>query len=84
MLDKAHNTADPERAARASIENKLDTLVKDGKMTRERADEILALCQSHAWQVIVGLEPDQPEDLSDVRKLMHSLAIRAATAGRWG
>lgn len=35
-----------------------------------RAGEIIALCEARGWQVIVGVEPDKPEDVSDVRKLM--------------
>jgi SWIM/SEC-C metal-binding protein len=36
-----------------------------------RAGEIMQICQSHGWQVIVGIEPDKPEDISDIRKLMN-------------
>ena len=36
----------------------------------EEAEEIVALAQERGWQVIVGVEPDQIEDLSDLRKLM--------------
>lgn len=32
----------------------------------ERAGEIMALCDKNKWQVIVGIEPDKPEDLSDL------------------
>ena len=39
--------------------------------TQERAEEILSICTENGWQVIVGLEPDQPEDVSDVEKLLH-------------
>jgi len=35
-----------------------------------RAEEIVALCDAHGWQVIVGVEPDVPEDVSDVHKLL--------------
>ena len=38
--------------------------------TQERAIEIIGLCQKHGWQVIVGLEPDESEDISDVTKLL--------------
>ena len=38
--------------------------------TQERAGEIMELCESHGWKVIVGIEPDKPEDISDLRKLM--------------
>ncbi|HUE00465.1 MAG TPA: SEC-C metal-binding domain-containing protein [Bryobacteraceae bacterium] len=36
----------------------------------ELAAEIVSLCQDHGWQVIAGVEPDQPEDISDVEKLL--------------
>lgn len=39
--------------------------------TEQRAEEILAVCDRHGWKVIVGLEPDQPEDISDVERLLH-------------
>ncbi|MCW3129436.1 MAG: hypothetical protein N2V75_04985 [Methanophagales archaeon] len=35
-----------------------------------KAQEILKLCTERGWQVIVGLEPDKPEDISDVKKLL--------------
>lgn len=37
--------------------------------TEERAQELMDLCSEHGWQVIVGLEPDKPEDITDVLKL---------------
>ncbi len=36
-----------------------------------RAQEILTLCNERGWQVIVGIEPDQPEDLADLAKLLN-------------
>lgn len=39
--------------------------------TEERAMEMYALCQSKGWQVIVGIEPDNSEDISDIKKLMN-------------
>ena len=38
----------------------------------EEAEEIVGLAQERGWQVIVGVEPDQLEDLSDLRKLMNA------------
>jgi SWIM/SEC-C metal-binding protein len=38
--------------------------------TAAHAAEIVAVCDAHGWQVIVGVEPDVPEDVSDVRKLL--------------
>ena len=39
--------------------------------TEARAGEIMEICESHGWQVIVGIEPDKPEDISDVQKLIN-------------
>ena len=36
--------------------------------THERAKEILALCNKHGLKVIVGIEPDKPENISDVER----------------
>ena len=38
--------------------------------TMARAEEILALCNKYGWKVIVGIEPDKPEDVSDVERLL--------------
>jgi SWIM/SEC-C metal-binding protein len=52
--------------------------------TRARAEEILAICDRQGWKVIVGLEADQDEDISDVERLLHppEPAKVAATPGR--
>jgi len=34
------------------------------------AEQIVSLCTDHGWQVIVGVEPDETEDISDVEKLL--------------
>ena len=39
--------------------------------TMARAEEILALCERHGWKVVVGVEPDKPEDISDVERLLN-------------
>ncbi|MBA2557449.1 MAG: SEC-C domain-containing protein [Chloroflexi bacterium] len=39
--------------------------------TPARAEEILAICDRRGWQVIVGMEPDNDEDVSDVERLLH-------------
>ena len=39
--------------------------------TQERAEEILAICTANGWQVIAGIEPGEPEDISDVEGLLH-------------
>ena len=42
--------------------------------TEARAGEVMELCTSNGWQVVVGIEPDKPEDISDLRKLMNQPA----------
>ena len=37
--------------------------------TMERAEEIMVLCNKNNWQVIVGIEPDKPEDITDIKRL---------------
>jgi len=38
--------------------------------TEERAEEVLAQCEANGIKVIVGLEPDRPEDISDVGRVL--------------
>jgi SWIM/SEC-C metal-binding protein len=38
--------------------------------TETRAGEIMRLCNEHGWQVIVGIEPDEPENISDIEWLL--------------
>jgi hypothetical protein len=38
----------------------------------EEAEEIVGLARERGWKVIVGVEPDQFEDLSDLHKLMRA------------
>jgi uncharacterized protein YecA (UPF0149 family) len=37
----------------------------------KRAEEILAVCNERGWIVITGIEPDEPEDVSDFERLLH-------------
>jgi SWIM/SEC-C metal-binding protein len=39
--------------------------------TQERAQEFIDACAQHDWELIVGIEPEQPEDVTDVLKLLH-------------
>jgi len=39
--------------------------------SQRRAEEILAICSKHGWKVIIGIEPNKPEDISDVERLLH-------------
>ncbi len=45
-----------------------------------RAEELLYVCQDHAWQVIVGVEPEEPEDISDLEKLLRDVRPNANAA----
>lgn len=38
--------------------------------TEERAMELLDLCHEHEIQVIIGVEPDKQEDISDVKRIL--------------
>jgi len=37
----------------------------------ERVAEIASICNEHGWKFIAGIEPDKPEDISDVERLLH-------------
>lgn len=53
--------------------------------TEERARELFDLCNERGWHVIVGVEPDQPEDITDLLKLQNPEAFtvrRQALPGR--
>lgn len=53
--------------------------------SEERAHEIMTICTSNGWEMIIGVEPDRPEDVTDVMKLLHPerFTLRAEpTAGR--
>ncbi len=47
-----------------------------------RAEEIVSLCDEHGWQVIVGVEPGEPEDRSDIERLLGARAAAAQTLRR--
>jgi SWIM/SEC-C metal-binding protein len=40
--------------------------------TDSQGEKIVALCNERGWQVIVGVEADRPEDISDVEKLLRA------------
>lgn len=40
-----------------------------------KAEEIVTLCNRHGWKVIVGVEPDKPENLSDLERLLRALSL---------
>jgi len=37
--------------------------------TEERARELFEHCTARGWDVIVGVEPEEPEDITDMLKL---------------
>jgi len=39
--------------------------------TEERASEIGRICDKHGWYFIAGIEPDKPEDLSDLERALN-------------
>ena len=44
-----------------------------------RAEEIIAYCNERGWKVIVGIEPQETEDLSDLEKLINGTKLRMST-----
>ena len=52
--------------------------------SEDRAQEILDLCQEHGIPVIVGIEPEETEDISDVEPILWLAepAVAAAKLGR--
>jgi len=52
--------------------------------TQDRALQVLAFCQEHGIQCIVGVEPDEPEDVSDIDRALHPPApvLAEAKVGR--
>ena len=51
--------------------------------TESRAGEIMDECNSKEWQVIVGLEPDKPEDISDLNKLAKKSLVTISPTERF-
>lgn len=52
--------------------------------TVQRAEQLLAWCQENDIQVIVGLEPDKPEDITDIDRAVQARqpADRSPKIGR--
>ncbi len=36
-----------------------------------RAEEVALICEDHGWTYIIGVEPDKPEDISDLERLLN-------------
>lgn len=48
-----------------------------------KADEIATICDERGWRFILGIEPDEEEDLTDLdRKLSPPIQRGAAKVGR--
>jgi SWIM/SEC-C metal-binding protein len=39
--------------------------------TDEKARYVAETCAEHGWRYIIGFEPDKPEDISDLEKLLN-------------
>jgi hypothetical protein len=50
--------------------------------SQERAEEILDLCADYDFEIIVGVEADKPEDITDVLKLLEPERFIARVAPR--
>jgi hypothetical protein len=48
----------------------------------KKGEALVALCSQHDWQVIVGIEENEPEDTSDVDRLLSSLRENASVASK--
>jgi SWIM/SEC-C metal-binding protein len=38
---------------------------------QKRAEEIAAIFSEHDWKYIIGIEPDEPEDITDLERLLN-------------
>lgn len=51
--------------------------------TEARARYVAQQCAANGWHYIIGLEPDKPEDISDLERLLNpSEPVRIAKIGR--
>ena len=39
--------------------------------TERRMTEVAEICESHGWKFIIGIEPDKPEDICDIERLLN-------------
>jgi SWIM/SEC-C metal-binding protein len=70
-LDKEHPEEDP-MAKLGSVKKPAVVRVQ----TEERAQEITHLCHEHGWRFIVGIEPDKPENMEDIKWLQKHRAAK--------
>ena len=45
--------------------------VRGHVQTLERAQAILEMCDDKGWTAVIGIEPDKPEDISEVQRLLN-------------
>lgn len=46
--------------------------------TFERMEEAAAICLEHGWKFSIGIDPDKPENLTDLHEALSSLEIKPA------
>ena len=44
--------------------------------SQKKAEEILSTCNENGWEIIIGVEPDEPEDISDFIRLSDPVVQR--------
>jgi len=47
----------------------------------ERAEEIISLCDAHGIKVVVGVEPDKPEDVADIERALSRAGTPPGASG---
>ncbi|WP_295400168.1 PBPRA1643 family SWIM/SEC-C metal-binding motif protein [uncultured Thiocystis sp.] len=46
--------------------------------TDEKAGYVAEKCNEHGWHFIIGFEPDKPEDISDLEKMLNPVKPAAS------
>jgi SWIM/SEC-C metal-binding protein len=39
--------------------------------SEKRLNEVTSICEENGWKFIIGIEPDKPEDISDLNRLLN-------------
>jgi SWIM/SEC-C metal-binding protein len=45
----------------------------------ERAAQVAGVCQEHGWHYICGVQPDKPDDISDLERMLKGPASALRT-----
>jgi Predicted metal-binding protein related to the C-terminal domain of SecA len=83
---KTANTFDGEKRARIFAVKKTAKLGTEKNpavvrvQTEEKMKEVATLFEENNWKYTIGLEPDQPEDITDLERLLSPL--KPTTAGK--